>query len=457
MQMHLLKFFYALSAGALSIFAGEPLMPSPPAGPVDASGGLSALLWGVIAIVGAPVAFFVIRKTLRAVAESRQKGLIEEMKSEAKQYEAAGEFVSAGLLYEKLKNLEQAAVLYEKGRDFMRAAALYKAIERPAMAMEMYEKAGDLGNAAETAVMVGDYAAAARFYKRLGNGMKAAEALEDSGNRLAAVGEYREAGNYARAAYLLKEEGMPKEAAEMYRLSLAGEKKVDVSNADKYYAYALLLEAAGKTEEAAKALKGIIAVAPDYRDAGARLEAISPPGAQAEAGEVQVEKATARTPEVPLEEPCKRETSLRGIIQQGRLEPRHAMRLWVQALKSLALSHKNGIFMGRIEPDAVFIDANNNVRLGRAELIDFAYSAPETVSGKSPDAGADIYSMGVILFEMLTGSLDNAGVKKPSETGVDVPAWLDGIVLKCMEKDRGRRYQNLDEIFAAIKEVKGKA
>jgi hypothetical protein len=58
--------------------------------------------------------------------------------------------------------------------------------------------------------------------------------------------------------------------------------------------------------------------------------------------------------------------------------------------------------------------------------------------------------MGVILYEMLTGSLDAFGLKRPGEVTEDIPSWLEDLTLRCCERKREARYQGFDEIFSAL-------
>jgi hypothetical protein len=62
--------------------------------------------------------------------------------------------------------------------------------------------------------------------------------------------------------------------------------------------------------------------------------------------------------------------------------------------------------------------------------------------------------MGVILFEMVTGSLEFFRVKRPLEIKPDIPDWLDERVVKCTMKDRRDRYLSTDEVSSALMAVK---
>ena len=416
--------------------------------------GVSALIWGLLLIVAIPVFILIIRAVVRQIQERKNKRFIEDMLNEAERNERAGKFVSAGLIHEKLKNPERAAGLFEKGADYAKAAALYYNLGQTKKACEMYEKAGDLENAADVCMTSGDCLEAARIYDKAGDKLKSAQAFEMSGNILAAARAYREAREYSQAAVLLREAGMLKEAADMYAISLTGQAP-QTSNLDRYYLYASLLEAAKDNERHIEILKKIIEVEPDYRDVRERLKR-----ADASAADIREKASDITIHEQAGEEvipgPSKKGTTLRGLMRSGRMEPRYSLRLWVQVLKFLGQRQKEGRLPENLSPDSISIDGANNIIFSEAASKDFAYLSPETVGGAKTDQVSIIYALGIILFEMLTGSLDPVGLKKPGEVMQDVPPWLEELVMKCIEKNRDNRYQSFDEIFSALKSLKNR-
>jgi len=83
------------------------------------------------------------------------------------------------------------------------------------------------------------------------------------------------------------------------------------------------------------------------------------------------------------------------------------------------------------------------------------YAAPEQQGAfKEADHRADIYSAGVILYEMLTGSLKGLGSVGVTDTVENVPEWLDDIVIRCLRKVREDRYQSIKDIFTDLKTLK---
>src|SRR5262249_31592192 len=92
------------------------------------------------------------------------------------------------------------------------------------------------------------------------------------------------------------------------------------------------------------------------------------------------------------------------------------------------------------------------------------YMSPEQIEGRPVDARADLYALGIILYEMLVGEVPFADqstptvlVKqlkerpvRPSLKNAAVPAALEAIALRCLEKDPGQRFQTADEFSAAL-------
>ena len=439
--------FSWLPAAALEAAGGRVLDVG--IGGTGASRGIISLLAGIAIIAATPLIYLAVTKILGYLRLRKEKSFIEELTLEAKRREEAGEFVSAALAYERLKKLEKAAELYEKGRDFIKAAGIYESLGRTDKVSEMHEMAGDPERAAETRMFYGDFAGAARIFNQLGDKLRAAEALEHSGNMLAAARAYREAKDYLKASSLLKEAGMHKEAAEMYAISLAGSEAGN-SNLDKFYKYATLLETAGDSEKAVEVFGAISKINSDYRDVRQRitnLDAHEIPGSGTEVAEDNEGQ------QLDVTSPAEShggEATLRSMIRAGGIEPRHSFRLWVQVLKVLDQSKKEGRLPEILTPDSIVIDSGNKVVFSENAPKDFAYIAPEVVTGSAPDAVSSVYSMGVILYEMLTGSLETLGMRKPGEAAGNIPAWLEDLTLRCCERKREARYQGFDEIFSAL-------
>lgn len=463
---------------------------------------VSLVAWLIILAVVVTVAVFVVRRILRDASLKKIKGIHEEAMEKASRHEAKGDFASAGAVYEKLGDVRKAAELYERGKDFGRAARLQESLGRLEKAVEFYKRAGESLKAAEVYVKTGKYLDAAKIFHNKGDRLRAAQALEMAGNFLAAAKEYQAAGQPLRAASAYKKKGLYKEAGEMYLFSI-GDEEPSPSNLDKYYTYAAFLMMAEEVDKAAEVYRGIVQIDSGYRDVTQKLAAIAsmreqsgaagkaapaPPQEAAvefvdmeaeEPSEQPVEQAAARASDASDDidalieseldrrdtggqgerqeawpAPKQGEATLRSIINSGSMEHSYSMKMWVQVLRKLSEEHGSGVFHGCLVPEAVFIDMQNNVRIEKPGGLVPSYTAPEVIDGSPPDEQSDIYAMGSLLHELVTGSSKGIAEKAPSALAGDVPEWLDELVLRCTEKDRAHRYKSLEEIYSRLIELR---
>ena len=392
--------------------------------------GISALFLLLLIPIAAAL-FFLLRSIYRnTIGEKMKTTLLEDYKKEAEAFEKSGKFVSAANIYEsKLRDRKKAAALYEKGDDYKKAASLYDLLGENAKAKEMYEKDGNIEDSAQVSMREGEFEDAAKLYDRAGQKRDAALVMERAGRRLAAVRAYREAGDYRNAARLLEVEGLTKEAAEMFGLSLR-DKQPDASSIQDFYTYAFKLEKSGATEKALEVYREIDKADPTYKDVRERLQALSPLSEK--------------------EEDLAGKTTIRSFIRSGSMDPKNSIKLWLHILRSLQDAYKAGRAYGLLAPDNIAVDSQNMITfLNRTPSS--AYIAPEKTKDLEPDVRADVYSMGVILYEMLTGSLDGLGSTRVADHVHDLPDWLDELVIRCIRKVREDRYQSIEEIFADIK------
>ncbi len=192
------------------------------------------------------------------------------------------------------------------------------------------------------------------------------------------------------------------------------------------------------TEEAIEVYREIDEADPTYKDVRERLHALSP------------------APEEEEDKNLAGKTTVRSLIRSSSMDPRNSLKLWLHVLKSLQEAYKGGRSYGLLSPDNIAVDSNNKITFLNRRTSS-AYVSPEKTRGLEPDVRADVYSMGVILYEMLTGSLDGLGSTRVVDLVHDLPEWLDEMVVRCIRKVREDRYQSIEEIFADIKALsKGK-
>jgi tRNA A-37 threonylcarbamoyl transferase component Bud32 len=156
---------------------------------------------------------------------------------------------------------------------------------------------------------------------------------------------------------------------------------------------------------------------------------------------------------------------LRQLVASGEVEPSQALAIISQVCDGLQYAHDKGVVHRDIKPENVLIDLDGNAKIGDfglAKLLEnentlrltgtmqamgtLHYMAPEQIEHPlEVDHRADIYSLGVVLYELLTGELPIGRFDAPSRrAAVDVK--LDYVVMKSLEKEPVRRYQSAIEV-----------
>ena len=162
------------------------------------------------------------------------------------------------------------------------------------------------------------------------------------------------------------------------------------------------------------------------------------------------------------------------VRRQGRLGGNEAVRISLQLLAALEFAHRTGIVHRDIKPQNVMLDRDGNVKVmdfGIARAGDSGmteagsilgtaqYLAPEQAKGQPVDERSDLYSVGIVLYEMLTGTVPFKGdsavtvalkhvnemAAEPAQLVPGMPYALNQIVLKAIAKDPDQRYQTAEQ------------
>jgi TolB-like protein/Tfp pilus assembly protein PilF/predicted Ser/Thr protein kinase len=175
--------------------------------------------------------------------------------------------------------------------------------------------------------------------------------------------------------------------------------------------------------------------------------------------------------------------SLKDKLESGPLELEEALKTAMQIAKGLQEAHKKGIVHRDIKSGNIMVNDS-----GQAKVMDFglarktegtlltkegstmgtvAYMSPEQTQGENVDYRTDIWSFGVVLYEMLTGQLPFKGEhehavlysilkenpKPITEIKSDIPTSIGQVVYKALEKDPNKRYQQIDELIDDLKSI----
>ena len=168
--------------------------------------------------------------------------------------------------------------------------------------------------------------------------------------------------------------------------------------------------------------------------------------------------------------------NLRDMIRSGKMKPEEALAVVPKICDALQFAHEEGVVHRDVKPENILIDKRGRVKIAdfglakllRRELTDHTltmsgmtlgtprYMAPEQLDKpETVDHRADIYSLGVVFYEMLTGEVPMGRFAPPSEK-VRIDVRLDEIVLHALERDADRRYQHVSQMRDDVEKVTSK-
>ena len=155
--------------------------------------------------------------------------------------------------------------------------------------------------------------------------------------------------------------------------------------------------------------------------------------------------------------------NIRDLLSDGKIDPSQALTIVAPICEALQYAHDKGIVHRDIKPENILLDQEGRVKIadfGIASLIGTSnersgtppYMAPEQSADASVDHRADIYALGVVFYEMLTGESPSSPINKPSQK-VELDIRIDDIVLRALNKEPEHRYQTANEFRTVVEDV----
>ncbi len=166
-------------------------------------------------------------------------------------------------------------------------------------------------------------------------------------------------------------------------------------------------------------------------------------------------------------------STLRDVVKAGQLTPQHALTIVPHLCDALQYAHDKSVVHRDIKPENILIAVDGSVKIadfGLSRILGNEshqevltgthqvmgtprYMAPEQLEGsRGVDHRADIYSLGVVFYEMLTGELPIGRFAAPSKK-VEIDVRLDEVVLRTLEKEPQRRYQRASQIKSDVQAI----
>ena len=169
---------------------------------------------------------------------------------------------------------------------------------------------------------------------------------------------------------------------------------------------------------------------------------------------------------------------LQLLMKKGALPLKDAVQIAINVCDALSCAHQNGVVHRDIKPSNILVLNDRRIKISDFGLIQLltptvlirpalvlgapVYMSPEQIRRETLDYRSDIYSFGIILFEMLTGKTPfnegdiayrhiNEEPQPPGTLNSKIPRWLENVVLKCIKKKPEERYQQTDHLLKELK------
>lgn len=168
------------------------------------------------------------------------------------------------------------------------------------------------------------------------------------------------------------------------------------------------------------------------------------------------------------------------ISRAGAVNAYQTLNQGIKIVDAIGAAHARGVMHGLLSPESIFIGGDLSIKVADFYYLfalsneltsakefqgrDILYCAPEVVAGRKPTMASDVYSMGVILYELLTGrppfdrdsalsvalNKEQKRPRSPRELNQDIPRLLDTVIMKCLRVDPEARYQDARRLVSEL-------
>ncbi len=177
--------------------------------------------------------------------------------------------------------------------------------------------------------------------------------------------------------------------------------------------------------------------------------------------------------------------TLEQLLAAGTSEPRQVFSWGAELARALAYAHRHGVIHGDVKPGNILLNADGQVKLTDFGIARWAtqisqsgnlrgtpaYLSPEQIEGRATDGRSDLFSLGIVLYQLATGrrpfqgdsvatvcaQILKAKVTPPTQVNPGLPPALNGVLARCLAKNPADRYADGEELAAALEAIAGRS